>query len=65
MDALTGHRDGEIVQKVEALMKLTTQDGRIQKVEALMELTTQDGRIHKPCQSEKLLTLSPPKLSSL
>ena len=49
VDELTSHRDREIVQKVEALM----------------ELTTQDGRIHKPCQSEKLLTLSPPKLSSL
>jgi len=49
MDALTGHKDGEIVQKVEALM----------------ELTTQDGRIHKPYWSEKLLTLSPPELGSL
>ena len=49
MDALTGHRDGEIVQKVEALM----------------ELTTQDGRIHELCRSEKLLTLSPPELSLL
>ena len=37
----------------------------VQKVEALMELTTQDGRIHKLCQSEKLLTLSAPELSLL